>query len=226
LPAIITPSAVKIVELGFGDRVVDVDGGHEQFAGFEHLVKAMHARGRFFADTFPVFHGRGEPARAVLRAFLQQVFDDLFFVTVTGGVDPIAAMLHFIAFVQQQRGVAPVVHDQFRALVAGMRQRGQCEVPVFLERLALECEHGDAGFGDGGGSMVLGAENVATGPAQRSAQLNQRLDEHRGLDGHVQRAGNAGARKRLLRTIFGAHGHKSGHFLLGHLDLAPAKIGE
>ena len=44
-------AAVEVVELGFGDGVVDVDGGHEQLAGFEHLVEAMHAGGGFFAET-------------------------------------------------------------------------------------------------------------------------------------------------------------------------------
>ncbi len=47
-------AAVKIVELGFGDGVVDVDGGDEQFARFLHLVKAMDAGGGFFADALPV----------------------------------------------------------------------------------------------------------------------------------------------------------------------------
>ena len=49
-----------------------------------------------------------------------------------------------VAFVQQQRGVSAVVHDQLRALAAGMGQRGQRELPVFLERLALERKNWDA----------------------------------------------------------------------------------
>src|SRR5208282_2677848 len=51
-------AAVKIVELGLGDGVVDVDGGHEQFALFQHLVEAMDAGGGFLGNTLPILHDR------------------------------------------------------------------------------------------------------------------------------------------------------------------------
>jgi len=35
------PASVQVVELGLGDRVVDVDGGHLQLTGLEHLVKVV-----------------------------------------------------------------------------------------------------------------------------------------------------------------------------------------
>ena len=41
---------------------------------------------------------------------------------------------------------------------------------------------------DRGGSVVLGGEDVAGDPAHLGAERGQRLDQHRGLDGHVQRA--------------------------------------
>ena len=143
-----------------------------------------------------------------------------------GRVDPVAALFHLVALVEQQRGVAAVVHDQFRAFAAGMRQRGQREVPVFLERLAFEGEDGNAGLGDRRGGLVLGAEDVAARPAHRGAQLDQRLDEHRRLDGHVQRAGDAHALERLLGAVLLADGHQAGHFLLGNRDFLAAPIGE
>ena len=58
-------AAVKIVKLGFGDGVIDVDGRHQKFSGFLHLIEAMDAGGRFFADAFPIFdHGRARSAGA------------------------------------------------------------------------------------------------------------------------------------------------------------------
>ena len=54
----------------------------------------------------------------------------------------------------------------------------------------------------------------------------KRLDEHRGLDSHVQRAGDAHALERLLRRVFAADGHQAGHFVLGDIDGFAAPFGE
>ena len=43
------------------------------------------------------------------------------------------------------------------------------------------------------GGVVLGGEDVAGGPAHIGAERDQRLDEHCGLDGHVQRPGDPDA---------------------------------
>ena len=125
------------------------------------------------------------------------------------------AVFHLVALVQEQRGVAAVVHDELRAFAARMRERREREVPVFLERFAFEREDRHAGLGNGRGGVVLRAENVAARPAHGRAELDQRLDEHGRLDGHVQRAGDAHALERLLRAVLLAHGHQAGHFLLG-----------
>ena len=52
-------------------------------------------------------------------------------------------------------------------------------------------------FGDRRGGVVLGREDVAGRPAHLGAEGDQRLDQDGGLDGHVQRAGDAGALERL-----------------------------
>src|SRR5947209_15687566 len=65
-----------------------------------------------------------------------------------------------------------------------------CALPIF----ALPRVHGHSARGDGGGRMVLSGEDVARRPTNLRAQLEKRLDEHRGLDRHVQRAGDLGAR--------------------------------
>ena len=81
-------------------------------------------------------------------------------------------------------------------------------------------------FGDGGGGVVLRGENVAARPAHGRAEFNERLDEHRRLDGHVQRAGDAHALERLGRGVFFADGHQAGHFVLGDVDFLAAPLGE
>ena len=116
-------AAVEVVELRLGDRVVDVDGGNQQRAGFLHLVQAVHAGGGLLGNAAPFLH-HVVPARRVFGVDpLQQVLDDLLLVAAGGRVHPAAAVLQLVAFVDEQRGVAAVVHDQLRALAAGMAQR-------------------------------------------------------------------------------------------------------
>ena len=110
--------------------------------------------------------------------------------------------------------------------------------PVLLERLALPGEHRRAlrvlrraaGFGtaddDRGGGVILRREDVARHPAHVGAELGQRLDEHGGLNRHVQAAHDARAGERLLAAVLRAQRHQAGHLLLGEADLLAAELGE
>ena len=44
-------AAIKVVELGLGDGVVDVDSGHEELAILEHLVEVVDTGGGLLRDT-------------------------------------------------------------------------------------------------------------------------------------------------------------------------------
>ena len=123
-------------------------------------------------------------------------------------------------------GVAAVVEDHVRHAAAMPVEQLGGVVPVLVEGLALIGEDRDAGGGDGGGGMVLGRIDVAGDPADVGAESLQGLDQHRGLDGHVQRAGDAGALEGLLRAVFLADGHQARHLGLGDRDLLAAEIGE
>jgi hypothetical protein len=134
--------------------------------------------------------------------------------------------------VDEHRGVAAVVEDHVGAGAVGPAQGLVGAPPVLLERLALPGEHRDALGGvdgavgaddDGRGGVVLGGEDVARHPAHVGAEGGQRLDEHGGLDGHVQRAHDAGAGQRLGVGELGAGGHEAGHLVLGELDLLAAE---
>ena len=92
--------------------------------------------------------------------------------------------------------------------------------PVLLERLALPREHvGVTSRDDRGGGVVLRGEDVARAPAHVGAERDERLDEHRGLDGHVERAGDVRALERLGGAELLDHGHEAGHLDLRELDL-------
>ena len=77
-----------------------------------------------------------------------------------------------------------------------------------------------------GGRVVLGREDVAGDPAHVGAERGEGLDQHGGLHGHVQRAGDAGALERLLRAELLAQRHQAGHLVLGEADLVAAELGQ
>jgi hypothetical protein len=87
-------------------------------------------------------------------------------------------------------------------------------------------EHGNAVGGDGGGGVVLGREDVARGPAHFGAERGQRFDQHRGLDRHVQRSGDARALQRLRLGEFLADRHQARHLGFGDADFLAAPGGK
>ena len=126
----------------------------------------------------------------------------------------------------QQGYVPAVVDDHLRPEAIFELQSLIGAPPVFLERFTFPGEDGDAGDGDRGGSVVLGGEDVAGGPADGGTQVNERFDQHSSLDGHVQRAGDADALQGTGRGVFAPDAHQSGHFGLGDRDFFPSPIGE
>ena len=201
-----------------------------------HLVEPVHAGGGLLGDAADVGGDLGVLAGCCGQRAAQHVQDDRPLLgVVLGGLGHSAGQLELAALVDQHRGVAAVVEDQVGAAAVWPRHHLLGAPPVLLERLALPGVHRGAAWGVGGAigadhdrgcGVVLGGEDVAAGPADLGAQRGQRLDEHRGLDGHVQRAGDAGALERLLVTVHAANGHEAGHLVLGELHLLAAEAGK
>ena len=61
----------------------------------------------------------------------------------------------------------------------------------------FQAKTGMPAVGDRRGGVILGREDVARRPADLGAERDERLDQHGGLDRHVQRAGDARALERL-----------------------------
>ena len=196
--------------------------GKSRRSSFCHLVEAVHARGRLFGDAFDAARRLRVPAGLRRQALLDRGEEGGLLFAV-GVVEHGGVLLGGDAEVHEQRGVAAVVQDHVRALAARELEDAVGELPVLVQRLALVGEDGRAAGGDGGGGVVLGREDVAGGPAHVGAERLQRLDQHGGLDGHVQRAGDAGAFQRLRGGELLADRHQRRHLRLGDGDLLAAK---
>ena len=219
-------AAVEVVELRFGTRVVDVDRRHEQFARRLHLVEPVYARGRLLAYAAPFGH-RTVPLRSIFGKDRTQRSEDHGLLVRRGGViERRGVVLGLVALVDQQSCIAAVVDDQVGPLAARERERHGRAPPIFFQRLALPREDRHAGFGDGCRSVILRREDVARAPAHVSTQFDERLDEHRRLDRHVQRPHHPHPAKRFLRAVFAAHRHQAGHFVLRDLDLLTPPFGQ
>lgn len=148
-------------------------------------------------------------------------------VDTGGGLlrDTIAVLEHLRVFAVDEAGkVTTVVKNQVElgTVLEGKQLLLQTPV-VLLLGLALPGKDGNTSGGNGGGSMVLGAEDVAASPGDFGTKSSQGLDEDSGLDGHVQAAGNAGTLEGLVRGILLTSSHKTGHLVLGKLDLLAAE---
>ena len=130
------------------------------------------------------------------------------------------------AQMQQQRCVAAVIEDHVGGRAVRPFKNAVRVFPIIGERFALDGENGHAARSNGGGSVILRRENVARGPADLRAQRSQRLDQHGGLDRHVQRAGDARAAQRLAGRVFFADGHQPRHFGFGDADFLAPPVGQ
>ena len=210
--------------------------GNSSSPRFEHLVEPVHAGGRLLAHALDLRGDRRPAVRVLGKGALERVDDDAPLLrVVVGGIGHGAGLLVLEALVDEEGGVATVVQDHVRALAPGELEQLLRAPPVVLEGLALpgvdrhagRVVHGAVGADDdGGSSLVLGREDVAAHPAHVGAERGQRLDEHAGLDGHVQRPGDAGTGEGLAVTELGPQGHEPGHLDLGQLELLAAPGGE
>ena len=130
------------------------------------------------------------------------------------------------AEMKQQRRVAAVIQDHVGELILRPFEDLVGELPVLFERLAFVGEYRSASGCNRGGGVVLSRVDVARGPAHLRPERLQRLDQHRRLDGHVERPRDARPAQRLDRRVLLADRHQAGHLGLGDGDLLAPPIGE
>ena len=185
----------------------------------------MNACGRFFGNAQDRLADCGVETGLFLQVPLHHTVKRFFFFI--GRVIENGRVLFGLRSQHAEQGrVAAVVENEVGVAAIGPFEDLVGVIPVLDQVLALEGEDRRALGGDGCGSVVLRREDVARRPANICAQGLKRFDQHRGLDGHVQRAGDPCAFQHLRWPVLGARRHETRHFGLGDIDLFPAVIGE
>ncbi len=219
-------TSVQVIELRFGNRIVHINGRHQQFASFHHLIQPVNARRRFFRNPLQALHRLVPAAIILVQDPLQRIQDGLFFTIRPLSVEHLRIFFGIISFVHQQRSIAPVVHNQIRPLAVGKPQRHIGTPPILLNRLAFPRKNRHSCGSNRCSGMILRRKNIAARPTHIGTQCHQRFNQHCRLYGHMQRTGNAGALQGLLCGIFSAQGHQSRHLLFGYFDFLSSEIGQ
>lgn len=226
-------AAVEVVELGLGHGIVHVDCRELEAAGLGHLVQAMHAGSGFFGNAAESFAGAGPLLRVLLENLLAGGEEHAPFFAVLLGVEfgHLAGVFEFGAAGHEHGGVAAVIHDEVGGLAVGPHEGAGGVFPVVFQGFTFPGEHGHAlrvldrsllADHDGGGSVVLRAEDVAADPADVGTEVHERLDENGGLHRHVEATHDAGTGERLLACVFLAESHEARHFGFGQIEFLAA----
>mmetsp|Transcript_14139 Transcript_14139/g.37449 ORF Transcript_14139/g.37449 Transcript_14139/m.37449 type:complete len:510 (+) Transcript_14139:196-1725(+) len=225
-------AAVDVVELRLRHAVVHVDRREEQLTLGGHLPKREHARRGLLAHALADL-GHARVLGLVERDGVLQQLQDALELGVRGAVRVRQGavlgklLLKLLALVDQESGIAAVIHE----LVAAVRTRHRHHLlsapPVLRQRLALPGEdRAGALLRDGRGGVVLRAEDVARAPAHLGAQRLQGLNQHGRLNRHVQRAVDVQALQGLRGAVLRAGSHETRHLVLGEVQLLAAELGQ
>ncbi len=164
----------------------------------------MNTCGGFFSDALDLCGNLGELARCLVDTATQDTQNHFPLSGILGtGVRNNPAAFKLNALVNQEGGIATVIqnHVGSNGTVCTPVKNLLGAPPVFLEGFTLPGENCNtlgvfcrsSTHHNSGRRVILCGENVATNPTDFSTQRDECLNQHCGLNCHVQRAGDASA---------------------------------
>ena len=144
---------------------------------------------------------------------LQLTVGNHFVETVNAGGgflgDAVNAFQHFrILLVQHTGEVTAVVENHIGFPRLTVFENGLLDTPfVFFFGFTLPCKDRYPRRRDRCSCVVLGGENVTRRPANFGAECNQCVDEHTGLNGHMDTAQDFCTGERLLVAVLVSQGN-------------------
>ena len=166
----------------------------------------------------------GIPAGIGVEACPDRRKERLFFL-VRGRCDAGPLVLRLHAEHHEQGSVSAVVEDHVCASTLAPVEDPVREVPVLGEALPLEGENRNAAGGNRRGRVILSREDIAGGPAHLGPEDDECLDEHRGLNRHVEGPRDARPLERPVLGVLLAHRHQPRHLVLGDAYLLAPPLG-
>ncbi len=185
----------------------------------------MHARSGFFGYAANILFDFAVPF-GVFGQFLPNAGKQPFLFFATRVVENGLILFRFASKNDQKRGVAAVIENHVRCSAIVPIEYLVRVVPIFFERFALLREDGDARFRDCCRRVVLCGEDIAACPPDVRSEVTERLDEHGGLDSHVEGSCYPCAFKWLGVAVLFPQCHKSGHFGLCYLYFLAPEFGK
>jgi hypothetical protein len=159
-------ASVKVIELGLGDRVVDVDGREQEFAVFGHVVKSLHTSGGLLRDTHKACSTLLPLLRVGLHGAGNDVVDALQLGVVSGiRVGGSSELLVLDTFVDEKGDITTIIDNDIRTISLAIIRPGDSvkgALPVFLKSFSLPGEDGSRSItSNGSSSMILGRKDIA-----------------------------------------------------------------
>ena len=157
-----------IVEFRLSYRIVDINGLKQQLISFLHLYQTLNTRGSLFGHAHNRLRHRPPVTRLVSIHLFKQVFDNLFFLTVRFGINPITTVFQLQPLVDQQRCIPAIVNDLIRPGTIRPSEGFKSAIPVFFQSLPLPGKHWNARGRNGRSRMILRGEYVTGTPTHIS----------------------------------------------------------
>jgi len=222
-------ATVKVVKLGLGNGIVDVDGREEESTSFRHLVKTVHTGGGLLGHTDEASSDAGPLGGVLLDGVSEKSENNLELSVVSAlrvgeGTILGKGLLSLDTLVDEKSGISSIIDDHVRAILTGPVEGLVGAPPVLLKALVLPGEHRGARSSNGSSSMILSREDVARAPTHIGTKGREGLNESGSLDSHVQRTHDASALQRLRGTKLLAARHQSRHFDLGKVKFTTTKV--
>ncbi|CAB4649291.1 unannotated protein [freshwater metagenome] len=230
-------NSILVIKLRLRDRVVDVDSREQKLALFEEFIEAVNTSRGLLGDTHNLRCNLGEASGGLLQATTQDLENNFPFGGILcGRLGNNAGLFELNALVDEHGGVATIVknHVGARSSIGAPVEDLLGAPPVLVEGFALPRKHrgssgalrGSVANNNSCGSLILSRKNVAACPTNLCTESHQRLDEHRGLHGHVKRPRNARTLQGLVGTKFFTEGHEAWHLVLSKAKLVATSLCE
>mmetsp|Transcript_20914 Transcript_20914/g.35266 ORF Transcript_20914/g.35266 Transcript_20914/m.35266 type:complete len:480 (+) Transcript_20914:443-1882(+) len=223
-------ASVKVVELGLGHRVIDVDSSEQKLTSGGHVIKSVHTSGGLLRDT----HKAGGTLLPLLRVGLHGASNDgidtlqLSIVSLVGAGGS-SELLVLDSLMDEEGHITTIIDNKIGTISLGVHRPGDSvkgAFPVLLKGLSLPGEHGGGAItGNSSGSMILSREDVARAPSDISTKSLKGLDKDGSLDGHVEGSSNASTSEQVV-VVFTSARHEAGHLELGNFNFLATEVSK